>query len=123
MATVDALTFSITRTSFPDGHICSVDYSYFLHFENPEYVNETSFSITIELYGDDLAHKQLLGETPFDSHVVDKHTHQPIERRFVLPCELLNEAWGEDKIFLKLFVSASDGRLFTTHSATIHDRF
>ena len=123
MATIDSLTFSITRTSFPDGHICSVDYSYFLHIDSQNYHTDTSFSITAELYGDDLMHDKLLGSAPFDSHVVDKHTHQPVERRFGLPCDVLDEAWGEDRIYLKLYISASDGTLITEKSATIKDWF
>lgn len=123
MATVDSLTFSITRTSFPDGHICSVDYSYFLHIDSAKYHAEASFSITVELYGNDLMHDKLLTLNPLDPHVVDRRTAQPVERRFVLPCETLDEAWGEDRIYLKLSIQASDGEHITETSATVRDWF
>ena len=109
MAEIQSLTFSITRTSSHVGHICRVD--------------GDSFSVVVELHGDDIAHDQMLGKQVFDAHVVQFDSKMPQERGFVVPCELLNEALGVDKIYLKLVVRSSTGDTLTVKSQTIKDRF
>lgn len=123
MANVESFTFSITRTSFPDGRICSIDYSYFLKIDPNKYNNDVSFSVGIELFGEDLFHDKSIGTPPYDSHMINKHTPQPINRKFVVPCDILDENWGADHIYLKVYVSGSDGDLLTEKSATIQDWF
>jgi len=123
MANLDSVTFSITRTSFPDGHICTIEYSYYLHIDPQKYIDDVTFSISVSLYGDDLLHEKLIGNPPYDVHVITKTDSQPIQRKFVVPCEILDEAIGEDKVFLKIFVTTSEGEHITEKSATVKDWF
>lgn len=123
MAEIQALTFSITRTSSPVGHICRVDYSYYLYIDPQQYQHGDTYSVVVELHGDDIAHDQMLGKQGFDVHVVQFDTPMPQERGFVVPCEILNEALGTDHIYLKLVIRSSAGETISAKSATISDRF
>lgn len=123
MAEIQSLTFSITRTSSPVGHICRVDYSYYLFIDPQEYRHEDSFSVVVELHGDDIAHDQSLGEHFYDAHIVQKDSKMPAERGFIVDCEVLNEALGVDQIYLKLIVRSSEGQVLTAKSGIIKDRF
>lgn len=123
MAEIQSLTFSITRTSSPVGHICRVDYSYYLYIDPQQYQHGDSFSVVVELHGDDIAHDQMLGKQAFDVHVIQVDSKMPQERGFVVPCEILNEALGTDQIYLKLVIRSSIGQTITAKSATIKDRF
>jgi hypothetical protein len=123
MAEIQSLTFSITRTSSPVGHICRVDYSYYLFIDPQEYRQEETFSVIVELHGDDIAHDHPLGKQFYDAHVVEKDSKMPAERNFIVDCETLNEALGMDQIYLKLMIKPSEGRLLTARSDVIKDRF
>ena len=123
MASIDSLTFSITRTSFPDGHICSIEYSYYLHIDKEKYYHDVAFNISASLYGDDLTHEKMIGTPPYDVHMITKQDSQPVSRKFIVPCEILDEAVGEDRIFLKLHIADSEGDLITEKSATVKDWF
>lgn len=123
MANIESLTFSITRTSSPAGHICRVDYIYYLHIDADEYEQGDSFSVVVELRGDDVAHDQSLGKQVFDAHVIQRDHKMPVERGFIVPCEILNEALGVDQVYLKLIVQSSEGELITARSGVIKDRF
>ena len=123
MAEIRSLTFSITRTSHPVGHICRVDYSYHLFLDPEQYRHADSFTVSAELYGDDLAFDQPLGEEFYDAHLVQINTEMPMERHFIVSCEVLDETLGTDKIYLQLVVKSSAGEVFTAKSETIKDRF
>jgi len=123
MAEIRSLTFSITRTSHPIGHICRVDYSYDLFIDPKQYKHGDSFTVSAELYGDDIGTDQPLGEEFYDAHLVSSNTRMPAERNFIVSCEALDEALGTDKIFLQLVVKSSAGEIFTAKSDTIKDRF
>jgi hypothetical protein len=123
MAEIESLTFSITRTSFPDGHICSLEYSYYLYTYPEQYVHDDTFSISVELHGDEPMHDKKIGEPIYDSHVIDKKTRMPVTRKFSVPCEVLDEAWGKDHIYLRLYVISSGGEILTEDTATISDWF
>lgn len=123
MAEIQSLTFSITRTSSPVGHICRIDYSYYLYIDPQQYQHGDSFSVIVELHGDDIAHDQMLGKQGFDAHVLQVDSKMPQQRGFVVPCEILNEALGTDQIYLKLVIRSSAGQTITAKSATIKDRF
>jgi len=107
MARIDSLTFNITRTSYPDASICSIEYSYYLHIDNAQYTHDDSFSVTVELHGDDLLHDKRIGEPSYDTHMVTKLDPMPATRRFSVPCNVLNEAWGENRALLSLRVELS----------------
>jgi hypothetical protein len=123
MAKIESLTFSITRTSYPDVSICSVEYSYYLHIDAKQYVHDDSFSICVELHGDDILHDKRIGESSYDSHVVNKLDEMPQTRSFSVPCEVLDEAWGEDRVYLKIYVQSSGGEVITQKTATIREWF
>jgi hypothetical protein len=122
-ACIDSVTFSINRTSYPTGHICSINYSYFLRFAEKEVENDVSFQVSVALYGDDLLRNKHIGETVYDSHVITSIEPMPIERSFAVACDILDEAVGEDKIFLKIIATRSDGEIITARSATVKDWF
>lgn len=123
MARLDSLTFSITRTSYPDASICSIEYSYYLHIDPAQFTHDDSFSVTAELHGDDLLHDKRIGETGYDTHMVTKLDAMPATRRFSVPCEVLDESWGEDRIYLKLYVHSSVGEVLSEKTATIREWF
>lgn len=123
MISLDSVNFSITRTSFSTGHICSIDYSYALRIDKRKYFADVSFEVSVLLFGDDLLRDKPLGSPPYDSHVIHRDDLMPIKRSFAMPCSVLDEAVGEDKIFLKIHVTSSDGEYVAERSDTIHDWF
>ncbi len=123
MAEIQSLTFTITRTSSPIGHICRIDYSYYLFIDPDEYEHEISFSIVVELHGDDIAHDRPLGNNFYDAHVIQSNCKMPTERNFIVDCDVLNEALGMDQIYIKLVVTPSEGKVLTLKSEIIKDRF
>lgn len=123
MTAIDALSFIITRTSHPVGHICQVEYSYYLTIDEQRYRVGDGFSVIVQLHGEDTLLGQSLGKRFYDAHVVDHHQAMPVTRHFVVPCEVLDEAIGVDRIYLKLIVKSSDGEVLSQRSATIKDRF
>ena len=123
MAKIEALTFSIERTSFPGGHVCNVVYSYYLHTDPEQYKHGDTFSVAVELHGDDVVYDKTLGESFYDAHVLDRNSPMPMERRFIVPCEVLDEALGNDRIYMKLLIRSSEGELLAARSGTVVDRF
>jgi len=123
MANIKSFTFTITRTSHSVGHICRVDYSYYLQINHVEYRHDDAFSVVVELHGEDMILDQGLGNRFYDAHVVGPSQQMPVNRSFVVPCEILDEALGTDRIYLKLVVKSSEGEVLTAKSATVADRF
>jgi len=100
-----------------------VDYSYNLQTDAAEYRHHDAFSAVVELHGDDMILDQSLGQKFYDAHVVDRGQKMPINRSFVVPCEILDETLGIDRIYIKLVVKSSEGNVLSAKSATIADRF
>lgn len=123
MAQIESLDFSITRTSFPDGHVCSVEYSYYLVLDIQQYNVDETFSIGVELHGDDLMHDKVIGSPPYDTHMVSTKDKMPLKRTFAVDCDILDEAWGQDRIYLRIYVHSSRGERLTEKTATIKDWF
>ena len=123
MAKIESLTFSITRTSFPVGHICRINYAYYLTIDQQQYRHADSFSVVVELHGEDMLYDQTLGKHMYDAHIVDRNMPMPVSRGFVVPCEILDESLGTDKIYLRLYIKSSAGEILNPRSATIKDRF
>jgi len=123
MAEIQSITFSITRTSHSIGHICRVDYSYYLFIDPEQYKHGDSFTVFVELYGNDLAYDQPLGEEFYDAHLIQHNSEMPVERNFIVSCEVLDEKLGVDEIYLKLIVKSSAGGVFTANSDIVRDRF
>lgn len=123
MAKIDSLTFSITRTSYPDGHICSVEYCYYLYIDPEQYAHDDTFNVSVELHGAEPLHDKKIGDPFYDAHVINKKEKMPKTRTFTVPCDVLNEAWGEDHIYLKIYVISSTGEVINQKTATISDWF
>lgn len=123
MTAIDTLTFMITRTSHPVGHICEVQYSYYLSIEPGRFLEGDGFSVVVQLHAEDSLIDQYLGKRFYDAHVIDRQQAMPVKRRFTVPCEVLDEALGVDRIYLKLIVKSSDGEVLSQRSATVEDRF
>ena len=123
MASIDSITFSITRTSYPTGHICSIDYSYALRFTDQEIERNLNYNISVALYGDDLLRDKHIGEPAYDAHIVSINEPMPIKRSFAVSCDILDEAIGEDKVFMKIFAVSSAGDVVSAKSETIKDWF
>lgn len=123
MAKIKSFTFTITRTSHSVGHICEVEYSYYLQTNTAEYHDDDAFSVLVELHGADMILDQSLGKRFYDAHVIDRNQQMPVNRNFVVPCEILDAALGTDRIYLKLIIKSSEGEVLTENSATIADRF
>ncbi|WP_455366557.1 hypothetical protein [Kaarinaea lacus] len=123
MATIDTLTFTITRTSHAVGHLCQVEYSYYLTIDPEHYRLGDGFSVVVQLHGENALLDQSLGKRFYDAHVVDMQQAMPVTRSFGVPCEVLDESLGVDRIYLKLIVKSSDGEVLSQKSATVKDRF
>lgn len=123
MAEIEYVNLSIVRTSTSAGHSCMAEYSYHLHSDNREYTDNTSFKVGCVLFGHDMFHDKTLGDPPFDLHTVSSHDPMPVKRHFMIPCDVLNEAWGRDDIFLRLFVATQAGVNLSKDSATVSDWF
>ena len=94
-----------------------------MYIDADQYAHDDTFNISVELHGDDRLIDKRLGEPVYDSHVVSKKDDMPKTRTFSLPCDVLNEAWGEDHVYLKLYVVSSAGEVLTERTATISDWF
>ena len=123
MAKVDSITFSITRTSYPTGHICSIDYSYFLRIDEDEFEHHDAFNVSVALFGDDLLFDKHIGDAAYDAHVITVTEPMPVKRSFAVDCSILNEAIGEDRVFFKIYAVSNTGEVVTNRSETIRDWF
>jgi hypothetical protein len=47
----------------------------------------------------------------------------PIERSFIVPCEILNEAIGLDEIYLDIVAHGSNGAKLLAQTPTIKEHF
>ncbi len=107
MASIEYVTISIVRTSSPAGHSCMVEYSYYLHTEKNEYSAAESYDVGCVLYGNDVLRHKTLGEPPYDVHHISSHEHMPLKRHFLVPCEILDEAWGKDNIYITVVAKST----------------
>ena len=123
MASLDSITFSITRISYSTGHICSIDYSYFLRIDEQEFERQEVFDVKVELFGDDLLFDKHLGDVAYDTHVITVTEPMPVRRRFALDCKILNEAIGEDRVYIKIYAISNMGQICSICSETIRDWF
>jgi hypothetical protein len=123
MACIDSITFSITRTSYPTGHICSIDYSYFLRIVEEEFDHHESFNVSVVLFGDDLLYDKHIGDIAYDAHQISVTEPMPVKRSFAVDCTVLNEAIGADRVFMKIHAVSNTGHTVTSRSETIRDWF
>lgn len=123
MAVIDSITFSITRTSYPTGHICSVDYSYFLRIDDAEFEHHDVFYVSVHLFGDDWLFDKHLGDEGYDAHEISVTEPMPVKRSFAVDCSVLNEAMGEDKVFIKIQAVSNVGQVISSRSETVRDWF
>ncbi|MDH4274840.1 MAG: hypothetical protein OEW08_07375 [Gammaproteobacteria bacterium] len=121
MLVLEDLSFHIQRDSHAHGSVCTVWYTYALHYEGNNAGKPVE--LWVDLWGDGLLRNHTLGDSVYDDHraiLAEKMTH---ERHFPVPCNILNEEIGMDEIFLRLHATLSDGREFTWDSAVVRDRF
>ena len=123
MAAIDTITFSITRTSYPTGHICSIDYSYYLRIDEAEFEQHDVFNVSVRLYGDDFLFDKHIGQAMYDVHVIGVTESMPVKRSFAVDCSVLNEAIGTDKVFIEIHATSSLGQSVTARSETVRDWF
>ena len=123
MASIEYVTISIVRTSTPAGHSCMVEYSYYLHTDKDEYQESENYSVGCILYGNDILRNKSLGEPPYDVHSVSSHEAMPVKRHFLVPCDLLDEAWGKDHIYIKVIANSAHGESVSKDSGVVGDWF
>lgn len=123
MASIEYVNISITRTSSPAGHACGIEYSYYLHTDKDEYDSNSHYTVGCVLVGNDIIHHKTLGDPPYDVHSVRSHESMPVKRHFMVPCVVLNEAWGRDNIFIKVIVTKPDGSSIVAKSEVVSDWF
>lgn len=123
MSVLDYVTIAITRSSFPEGAICRIDYSYYLNSDRAAYFGNTHFLVECEVWAKDLLREKMLAEHRFDKHTVDARDAMPVQRSFLIPCETLNERIGKDHLFLRLFVQAGNGETFFHASPIVNEHF
>lgn len=123
MPSIDYVTFSVNRTSMPEGSVCRVDYSYLLKVGTPEYNADTTFTVQCELCGSHPLFDKELGGRLYDEHSIAASAPMPVKRSFLVPCGVLDERWGEDTIYLRILLSSSRGHEFTAKSPQVRDRF
>lgn len=123
MAAIEYVNIALVRTSTPAGHSCGVEYSYYLHTEKDEFLANAVYTVGCVLVGGEVMHHKTLGAPPYDLHVVSSHDAMPIKRHFMVPCDMLNEGWGEDHIYLKVVVTCPDGSAISAKSDVVSDWF
>lgn len=123
MSLISYVTFSITRTSFPEGNICRIDYNYHLSFDRFAYATSEKFEVSCEVFGHHLLHDEGLGDHVYDTHTVTRQDPLPISRTFLIPCEILNERIGRDAIYLRVSARGANGETFSALSQTVRDSF
>ncbi|MDH5229561.1 MAG: hypothetical protein OEZ58_12270 [Gammaproteobacteria bacterium] len=123
MAVLTDVMLSIDRSSYPDGSICSIHYSYTLVCDPQEVQSEIGFSVWCQLWGQDVLLDQMLGELMYDTHTLSARNRQKNSRTFVVPCKILNEDIGRDEIYCKVCARSSLGVDAEAISPVVKDNF
>lgn len=123
MSAIDYVTFSISRTSLPEGSVCRINYTYLLQVDAAEYNEDARFAVRCELCGAHPLFDEELGDALYDEHCIAATAQMPVARSFLVPCTLLNERWGKDMIYLRLIVTSRSGREFSAESRKVHENF
>lgn len=123
MSVIDYVTLSINRCSMPQGHLCRIDYTYHISADKASYSRSSRFHVECEVCGKTLLGEKRLGTEFFDSHDIASHDAMPVHRGFLIDCGLLDEAVGEDAIFVRLHVLGDHGDKFVAESPVVCDYF
>jgi hypothetical protein len=123
MSAIEYVTLSITRTSFPQGAICRIDYSYYLNRDKLAYRHHDDFTVRCELWGRHLIADEPLGDEVYDVHRVASDETMPVERSFLVPCGLLNEKLGRDEIYIRVIAEQAGGVAVSAKSPVVRDYF
>ncbi len=123
MAKFRQIGFHIDRNSYSAGSVCTINYDYFVAFDQQELSNKTRFSVYCELWGANLLNEKQLSEIRYDSHEFEATHAINFSRNFVVPCDLLNEKLGEDYLFIKLKLYNNYSLVDEIKSEEVHDSF
>jgi len=122
MASFVEIGFSIDRSSFPAGSICTINYHYFLQCDAYEIDHSMGFSLWCEVWGNERLGKKMLAGA-LDNHTLVAATNLQQTRSFVIQCELLDDRLGEDNIYLLIKAHASNGVMVQARSPLIKEHF
>lgn len=123
MARFKQVTFYIDRSTFSLGSVCYVNYEYYIAFDSDEISNEEKFRISVEIWGDDLLVEKRLTNTVFDKHYIVAKNSFHLSRSFTVPCEILNEKVGEDRLYIVLRMEMGGELVDSIRSKQIKDSF
>ena len=123
MAKFKQLNFHIDRSSYSLGSVCSIHYEYFLSFDPIDLDEERHYLVFCELWGVTTVREKRLLDEKLDRHEFTAKHSMDLSRAFVVPCEVLNEKVGEDKIFIKLKLVEQGRIIDVIESDEISDSF
>lgn len=123
MAKFKQVTLYIDRSSFSLGSVCFVNYEYFISFNTDEIADEAKYQISCELWGDDVFVEKILSDDVFDKHIIVARQGFHLSRSFNVPCELLNEKVGEDKVYIIVNMKRDGVLVDSIRSKVVRDSF
>ena len=124
MAILQDAHFHIVRDTLEAGSICEIQYRYVLHCEKREIEQDMTFDFGVVLWGQHIVGDEPLGSGAYDIHTYTAaHSLLEVQRHFVVPCEILNEAVGLDEIFLTIICRSPGGEEVTIQTPSVSDHF
>ena len=124
MASLQDAHFHIVRDTLEAGSICEIQYRYVLHCDKREIELGVSFDCCVVLWGQHIVGDEPLGSGAYDVHRLKAgHSLLELQRQFVVPCDILNEAVGLDEIFLTIICRSSSGEEITIQTPSVRDHF
>lgn len=124
MAILRDAYFHIGRDTLEVGSICEIQYQYVLCFEENEIALNMGIECRVVLWGVHLVGDAPLGKGFYDIHNhVAKQTSLEEKRRFVVPCEILNDTLGLDEIYLSIICQMSSGEQLSIKTSSVIDHF
>lgn len=115
--------FHINRDTFEFASVCTIHYSYCLECAAEELDSSAHFTVWVEVWGKGTLSNMIIGDITYDSHNPTLQNQQQVSRQFGIPCELLNEALGKDRLFLKVCLTSNLGIDICCASPVLEDSF
>lgn len=123
MPKISDVHFHISRDTYEFASLCSIHYHYQLDCVEEEIAAAASFTVWVEVWGKGTLSNLIIGDITYDSHNPICRQSQQVRREFSIPCELLDEAIGKDRIFLKVCLTSSLGLDLCCASPVLEDHF
>lgn len=123
MARFKQVTFYIDRSTFSLGSVCYVNYEYYIAFDPDEISNEVKYKISVEIWGDDVLVEKRLSKIVYDKHHIVAKKGFELSRSFNVPCEILNEKVGEDRLYIVLRMELNGELVDSIRSKQVKDSF